>query len=93
MLRATILEVLRGDLDMRRYKEHLHRAPGVTVTDCSDRRLSLEAAIIRQSLRKGIECKWVPSEQQLADAWTKALHRKGLAFLDKRSGDPTEQED
>ena len=94
-LRATILEVLHGDLDMRHYKEHLHRVPGVTVTDCrslydcmkservllSDRRLSLEAAIIRQSLQEGVECKWVPSEQQLADALTKALHRKGLAYL------------
>ena len=89
-LRATILEVLHGDLDMRHYKEHLHRVPGVTVTDCrslydcmkservllSDRRLSLEAAIIRQSLQEGVECKWVPSEQQLADALTKALIEK-----------------
>ena len=94
-LRATVLEILHGDLDMKQYKEHLHRIPGVTVTDCrplydcmkservllSDRRLSLEAAIIRQSLQEGIECKWVPSEQQLADALTKALHRKGLTYL------------
>ena len=94
-LRATILEVLHGELDMHHYKDHLHRVPGVTVTDCrslydcmkservllSDRRLSLEAAIIRQSLQEGIECRWVPSEQQLADALTKALHRKGLAYL------------
>ena len=94
-LRATILEVLHGELDMRHYKEHLHRVTGVTVTDCrslydcmkservllSDRRLSLEAAIIRQSLQEGVECKWVPSDQQLADALTKALHRKGLAYL------------
>ena len=70
-------------------------SPGVTVKDCrslydcmkservllSDRRLSLEAAIIRQSLQEGIECRWVPSEQQLADALTKALHQKGLAYL------------
>ena len=39
------------------------------------------AAIIRQSLQEGIECRWVPSEQQLADALTKSLHRKGLACL------------
>ena len=80
---------------MRHCEEHLHRVPGVTVTDCcslydrmkserlllSDRRLSLEAAIIRQSLQEGIECRWVPSEQQPADALTKARRRKGLAYL------------
>ena len=60
--------------------------PCVAVTDCTslydtivkerisltDRRLSLEAAILRQSL-DAVSIKWVRSEQMLADCLTKTL--------------------
>ena len=69
----------------------LHTIPGVCVTDCqslydclhsertllSDKRLSLEAAIIRQSLIENMEIHWVSTEQQLADCLTRLLERKG----------------
>ena len=75
----------------------LHTIPGVCVTDCqslydclhsertllSDKRLSLEAAIIRQSLIENMEIHWVSTEQQLADCLTKTLGKKGLAYIQR----------
>ena len=39
----------------------------------SDRRLSLESAILRCELKHNFTTKWVKSEQQLADILTKTL--------------------
>ncbi len=60
--------------------------PGALVTDAkslydvmvadrlnvADRRLSLEAALIRQQLKSNIQAKWVRSEQMIADCLTKS---------------------
>eukprot|EP00435_Cladocopium_sp_Y103_P026026 s4633_g6.t1 len=81
----------------KEYANKLSTIPGVCVTDCrslydclhsertllSDKRLSLEAAIIRQSLTENMEIHWVSTEQQLADCLTKTLGKKGLAYIQR----------
>ena len=47
----------------------------------SDKRLSLEAAIIRQGLQENVTVKWVCSEQQLADCLTNQLNGRSLEYI------------
>ena len=82
---------------MKDYNTKMQTIPGVTVTDCkslhdcihsertllSDKRLSLEAAIIRQSLDENLDIRWVSTEQQLADCLTKTLSKKGLWYVNE----------
>lgn len=55
----------------------------------SDKRLSLEAAIIRQSLSENLGIHWVSAEQQLADCLTKTLGKKGLNYIQQVLADNT----
>ena len=94
-LRGTIAEVLKPTENIREYSMSLSNIPGVVVTDCkslydclhgertllSDKRLSLEAAIIRQGLQENVTVKWVCSEQQLADCLTKQLNGRSLEYI------------
>ena len=96
-LRGTLCEMLQPQQVSKEYANKLHTIPGVCVTDCrslydclhsertllSDKRLSLEAAIIRQSLTENMEIHWVSTEQQLADCLTKTLGKKGLAYIQR----------
>ncbi len=95
-MRATLKEILHGG-SMKDYNDGMQTLPGVTVTDCkslydcihsertllSDKRLSLEAAIIRQSLDENLSIRWVSTEQQLADCLTKTLSKKGLWYVNE----------
>ena len=95
-LRATLKELFQGDMK-KDYNERMQSIPGVTVTDCkslydcihsertllSDKRLSLEAAIIRQSLDENLDIRWVSTEQQIADCLTKTLSKKGLWYVNE----------
>ena len=94
-LRGTVAEVMKPTKDIREYSKSLSDIPGVVVTDCkslydclhgertllSDKRLSLEAAIIRQGLQENVTVKWVCSEQQLADCLTKQLNGRSLEYI------------
>lgn len=94
-LRGTLCELLDPQMSSREYSSKLHAIPGVCVTDCrslfdclhsertllSDKRLSLEAAIIRQFLEENVMIKWVSTEQQLADCLTKTLSQRGLQYV------------
>ena len=95
-LRTTLKEIVQGG-SMKDYNARMQTIPGVTVTDCkslydcihsertllSDKRLSLEAAIIRQSLDENLSIRWVSTEQQLADCLTKTLSKKGLWYVNE----------
>ena len=94
-LRGAIAELLMPTDQIRDYSKNLSEIPGVVVTDCkslydclhgertllSDKRLSLEAAIIRQGLQENVTVKWVCSEQQLADCLTKQLNGRSLEYI------------
>jgi hypothetical protein len=96
-LRGTLCEMLQPQQVPKEYANKLHTIPGVCVTDCrslydclhpertllSDKRLSLEAAIIRQSLQENIGIHCVSTERQLADCLTKTLGKKGLGYVQK----------
>lgn len=98
-LHGTLCEMLQPQANPKEYANKLHTIPGVCVTDCrslddclhsertllSDKRLSLEAAIIRQSLSANLGIHWVSTEQQLADCLTKTLGKKGSAISNKCS--------
>ena len=69
------------DYDSKRYEQLGDLIPGALVTDAKslydvlaadktnihDRRLSLEASLLRETLTHGLKAKWVCSEQMLAD--------------------------
>ena len=96
-LRGTLCEILEPQVVVKEYANKLHSIPGVCVTDCrslydclhsertllSDKRLSLEAAIIRQSLQENMSIHWLSTEQQLADCLTKSLGKKGLDYVQR----------
>ena len=85
-LRAVLAEIFTKDFSPRDYNARAEQWPGVLVTDCRslwdcitkervqlpDRRLSLEAAVIRQECRH-VDLKWVKSDQQVADCLTKEI--------------------
>ena len=102
-LRGTITELMMPSDQIRDYSKNLSEIPGVVVTDCkslydclhgertllSDKRLSLEAAIIRQGLQENVTVKWVCSEQQLADCLTKQLNGRSLEYIQLVLGENT----
>ena len=93
-LRAVVAEVTDDNFVAHDYVEAAQRVPAALVTDCrslwdcitkervqlSDRRLSLEAAIIRQEAEH-CDMKWVRSEQQVADCLTKDLELSYAALV------------
>ena len=84
-LRTMIAEITNPAYTFRQYEEHMENIPGALVTDAKslydvlvaektnihDRRLSLEATLLRETLTRGLVAKWVRSEQMLADVLTK----------------------
>ena len=94
-LRGAIAELLMPTDQIREYSESLSEIPGVVVTEAraymtvlhgerillSDKRLALEAAIIRQGLQENVTVKCVFSEQQLADCLTKQLNGLSLEYI------------
>ena len=102
-LHGTLCEMLQPQANPKEYANKLHTIPGVCVTDCrslydclrsertllSDKRLSLEAVIIRQSLSQNLGIHWVSTEQQLADCLTKTLGKKGLSYIEQVLNDNT----
>ena len=102
-LRGTLCEMLQPQAISKEYANKLHTIPGVCVTDCrslydclrsertllSDKRLSLEAAIIRQSLSENLGIHWVSAKQQKADCLTKTLGKKGLNYIQQVLADNT----
>lgn len=82
--RAVMAEIFDPTFDARRYDECARRRAGVVVKDCrslwgcltvepdniTSRRLSLEAALLRQECQS-CEIKWAKSGQQQADVLTK----------------------
>lgn len=84
--RTVMADILDPDLDLRRSDDHAWRRAGAIVTDCrslwgrltmdranlTDRRLSLEAALLRQECQS-CEIKSVRSDQQLAGVLAKDM--------------------
>ena len=97
MVYAVYAEILDKDFQPKQYAQAAARTPGTVVADCkslwdtitmervllSDKRLSLEPAILRHELQQNIAAKWVKSEQMLADILTKELSGRNASYARK----------